>query len=348
MSEGAGFVDGWKHQTDLLLANAKSASIAGADPIRRRIDKITDGRCRFVVENDASDLAFESSVIRIGSIRIEVFRWAGSTVCETITQRTKVHHHSLYIPLEHAFDAKQDDDWTTVRPGKGLILSGPGETRRRWNGASSILNIMIDRDALDQQLMLSATPSDTNGGLPKTSVIEFGRFPTLVNFLTLLLSELNNAESFFQERPTGEASETLVPELTVRLLLQLIIAAARETYAGQSVRSRHVVVPAYVRAAERFMRENYAEKIDMSRVANACQISVRTLQSGFQKYRDTTPNEFLRSVRLTRARSDLVVRPEVTIASVASSVGYRSHSQFTRDYRNMFGESPKTTRSGGG
>lgn len=329
----------WRKSVELLVGSAGHRPVVGTRKARLRIKEITGGRCLFRATGATSSVGFSSATNRIGRIRIDVLRWTGNASCETVTWRSSDHHLSMHVALAHAFDVKQGDEWITVAPGTGLVLSGPGETRRRWAGASDLLNIMIDREALDQQVMLATSPSLVSASLPKLTTLRLDEFPSLTRFLSLLVDDLNVASSLLR-RPEVACESN-------RLLIQLIVAASQVASQSQSAVYRHVVVPAYVRAAERFMRDNYPLRLDMEKVAANCQISIRALQSGFRKFRGTTPSEFLRSVRLAHARHDLQSRPTLSISSVAHSVGYRSHSQFARDYKNVFGETPKTTRSGG-
>lgn len=334
--ENSEFLDNWSSLAGPLVTNACEQPVTGKRKVRQRIKEITEGRCHFMASGADATVSFANWAVRMGRIRVGILRWTGNAACETSTWRAKDHHLSLQIPLRHSFEIKQADEWSTVAPGTGLIIAGAEEIHRRWVGASTLLNIMIDREALDQQAMLAASPLHTYGSLPRMAIIDLQQFPMLTQFLSLLLIELNTSTSLLK-RPDVEYE-------TNRLLIQLIIAASKAAYEGQPVRDRLAIVPGYIRIAERFIRDKYPHPISMRQVAEACQISVRTLQSGFRKYRDTTPKEFIRSVRLTQARSLLVSNPSLSIASIANLVGYRSHSQFTGDYKKTFGECPKTTR----
>lgn len=334
--DGSDFVNGWRDLAHEFIRTGGEQPVTGKWKVRLRIKELTGGRCHFVAAGMGATVGLANSIIRTGRMRISVLSWSGDASCETTTWRTKDHHLSLQIPLSQPFEAKVGEHWKTVAPGSALVLSGAGVVQRRWHGESELLNIMIDRETLDQQAMLGASPEVSNDFLPKMVVLDLTKFRMFTKFLTLLLMERSKATSQLQ-RPDVEYESD-------RLLLQLLIAALKAGYSGQPIRDRLVIVPRHVRIAERYIREQYPHQISLRQVAEACQISVRTLQSSFRSYRDTTPKEFIRNIRMTHARSLLVSNPGLSIADVANAVGYRSHSQFTGDYKRTFGECPKATR----
>jgi transcriptional regulator GlxA family with amidase domain len=100
-----------------------------------------------------------------------------------------------------------------------------------------------------------------------------------------------------------------------------------------------------VRRAEDYLRENYMNKISMKELAAACGVSVRTLHYGFEKFRDHSPAERLRAIRLMQARHALI-EARISgnkIADIARLSGYENKSQFSRDYKAYFHESPTAT-----
>lgn len=77
----------------------------------------------------------------------------------------------------------------------------------------------------------------------------------------------------------------------------------------------------------------------ISKLAQVCQVSVRTLQRHFRKHYDLTLREWLRAVRLEKSR---VMLPEAgCVKTVAYELGYKQPSHFTRDFKQRFGVPPK-------
>lgn len=101
--------------------------------------------------------------------------------------------------------------------------------------------------------------------------------------------------------------------------------------------------PYYVRRAEEFIRANLAQPLSLETIAEQAGISVRTLHAGFQTYRNTTPLNYLRDLRLARAREDLLQGKDA-VTEVALRWGFSHLGRFAQDYKRRFGESPSTTR----
>lgn len=83
----------------------------------------------------------------------------------------------------------------------------------------------------------------------------------------------------------------------------------------------------------------YREPLDVGQLALEANMSVPTLHAHFKAVTRTSPMQYLKSTRLHQARL-LMVRNEVTAASASVQVGYESASQFSREFRRLFGRSP--------
>jgi len=99
-----------------------------------------------------------------------------------------------------------------------------------------------------------------------------------------------------------------------------------------------------VKRAEHFIEEHAGEPITISDVAAHVNISVRSLQEGFKSFRNTTPTAALRSVRLQRARHELVhATKTTTVTEVALRWGFLHLGRFSQMYKSAFNENPAMT-----
>ena len=103
-----------------------------------------------------------------------------------------------------------------------------------------------------------------------------------------------------------------------------------------------------VRRAIDFMRAHLHEDIGVPEVCIAACASRRTLQYGFEEMLHTTPQAYLRALRLNEARRLLKARPGQAITDLASALGFASASHFTQHYKRMFDELPSQTGRAGG
>ncbi|EEG08592.1 helix-turn-helix domain-containing protein [Pseudogulbenkiania ferrooxidans] len=89
------------------------------------------------------------------------------------------------------------------------------------------------------------------------------------------------------------------------------------------------------------------EPVTVLELCQKLRISRRTLQNSFQLIADTTPVDYLRSIRLNAVRRMLQSgSPECTsIREAAGYWGFYHLGHFSRDYRRLFDELPSETRA---
>lgn len=83
----------------------------------------------------------------------------------------------------------------------------------------------------------------------------------------------------------------------------------------------------------------YHEHLDVEALAQEAQMSVPNFHLHFRRVTDSSPMQYLKSTRLHQARL-LMLRNELTAAKSAFLVGYESASQFSRDFKRLFGRTP--------
>jgi AraC-like DNA-binding protein len=88
-----------------------------------------------------------------------------------------------------------------------------------------------------------------------------------------------------------------------------------------------------------WIKDHYDEVIRMEDLAAGVHLSVSALNRHFRAATSMSPLQYQKQIRLQRARVKLLADPS-DIAGVGHSVGYASVSQFTREYRRMFGAPP--------
>ena len=89
---------------------------------------------------------------------------------------------------------------------------------------------------------------------------------------------------------------------------------------------------------------DYAEDLDVASLAREANMGVSSFHHAFREATATSPLQYLKSIRLHRARA-LLVLDGVNAQDAARMVGYSSASQFSHEYRRMFGCSPASDRA---
>lgn len=84
---------------------------------------------------------------------------------------------------------------------------------------------------------------------------------------------------------------------------------------------------------------NYTENLDLATLAEAAHMSAPTFHVHFKAVTATSPLQYLKAIRLHQARL-LMIREGANAATAAQRVGYESPSQFSREFKRLFGRAP--------
>ena len=99
----------------------------------------------------------------------------------------------------------------------------------------------------------------------------------------------------------------------------------------------------YVKKAVSFIQSNYCNPIKVTDVAEYVCINRSYLYTLFQSYLGMSPQQFLTTFRITKAR-ELLESTNYPIESIALSCGYSDALVFTKAFRAMKGISPSRYR----
>jgi len=91
--------------------------------------------------------------------------------------------------------------------------------------------------------------------------------------------------------------------------------------------------------ALRRIHADYAGDLDVGTLAQDAGMSIPAFHAHFKTVTQSSPIQYLKAARLHQARL-LMVRSGVTAATASFTVGYESPSQFSREFKRMFGRSP--------
>lgn len=124
----------------------------------------------------------------------------------------------------------------------------------------------------------------------------------------------------------------LLRELYFRVLTGVQGGAMREALALKGQYGR-------IGRALRRIHAGYAQALDLAQLAREAGMSIPAFHHHFKAITQTSPIQYLKSTRLHQARL-LMVRQDLTAEAACYAVGYTSASQFSREFRRLFGLSP--------
>ena len=145
------------------------------------------------------------------------------------------------------------------------------------------------------------------------------------------------------ERFGQDYSPIAIAELE-RALMVRILLAHRHNFSDRLQRAAPNANRTVIDLVESYIEAHWDEPLDLERIAEIANVSVRTV---FREFSDTgrgSPGQFARRVRLQHA-AELLRRPDeqTSVLAVAFKCGFRNLGRFASEYRRAIGELPSET-----
>jgi AraC-like DNA-binding protein len=106
----------------------------------------------------------------------------------------------------------------------------------------------------------------------------------------------------------------------------------------QELVNRHTHFSQIAKALRR-IEYQYAENINVEALASEVNMSVSAFHHNFKAVTNTSPLQYVKSYRLHKARF-LMIHDGLKASTAAIRVGYESASQFSREFKRLFGMTP--------
>ena len=257
---------------------------------------------------------------------------------------TNFHTHAdfseLVIVLNgHATHIVRNEE-SFIKKGNVFVINGDTPHAYRDPHEFQICNIMYKPD------MLKSAGSDlrTMNGYQALFILEpYYRqissynsklnmtIPSLEYVSSLLTSMIKEYEDELQGYQTMLASR----------FMELIVYLSRQyDHPDQGVNNGLM----HLASAISYMEDRYLEQITLEDIANQSKISVRHLNRIFRAYYKTTPMAYLQRLRLERACT-LLKQSNLSITEISYECGYNDSNYLTRQFKKMYGMSPKSYRN---
>lgn len=93
-------------------------------------------------------------------------------------------------------------------------------------------------------------------------------------------------------------------------------------------------------SAIKYLKTHFKEPVTIDTLASMANMSYAVFHKHFKKVTSMSPIQYQKSLRLMEDRK-LIKTENTKVSEAAFLVGYESLSQFTREYKRLFGETPK-------
>jgi AraC-like DNA-binding protein len=134
-------------------------------------------------------------------------------------------------------------------------------------------------------------------------------------------------------RDRGVLAPLVMREITYRLLASEQGPRLRQIALGDGSTQR-------ILRALRWLREHYTEPVRIETLAREVHLSPSALHQHFKSVTAMSPLQYQKQLRLHEAKR-LMLSDHLDAAEACFRVGYESPSQFSREYRRLFGAPPR-------
>jgi AraC-like DNA-binding protein len=222
------------------------------------------------------------------------------------------------------------DEAYRLDPAQSLLVSVDLPVAARVVEATSTRPYLAARIALDPAVVgelladgVTAPPNGTSARAIAVTPVE----PALLEAVTRLVTLLDSP------RDTAALAPLVLREITYRLLTG--------PQGARLVQIASAGAPAHrIASAIRWLKNHYADPLRIESLARHARMSPSALHLHFKGVTAMSPLQYQKQLRLQEARR-LMLGEGLDAAGAAFRVGYESPSQFSREYRRLFGAPPR-------
>ena len=241
----------------------------------------------------------------------------------------------VQMPLVgHAF-IESGGEHVDSGPEIASVLSPTEPTNMRWSRDNDQLMVRIARPLMERAL-LAQLGRPANEPLRFELGFRWRNCPAWRCLMSYLL------ECSAQE--VDLVHHKLMTSQIEQLVASTLLAMHAHNYSDARPARQTAILPRHVRKVEEYLQAHAHEPVCADQLAQLAGVSLRSLYAGFKDFCGVSPMQYLRDLRLDRARADLLHLADVpSVASVALRWGFGHLGRFSADYKGRFGESPSET-----
>ena len=257
-----------------------------------------------------------------------------------LTMPATEHCYHVNLTVAGRTQARRSDGGraATVAHRSGVVLSPVQTNTVRWTPDAEQLILKIPRSSLESHL------SDLLGK-PVTQVIRFdfgldltsGPGQTLLRSVQFLATELNRSDGLAMLPSARGELESYV--------LTALLHAGRHQFSDALAGSEDQQRLGRLAPVIAYIEEHADTEITPELLAKVGCVSVRTLHAAFAEQLGESPMAYVRRIRLSRVRAELLRSDPlaVRVTDVAVRWGFFHQSRFAQQYRDEFNELPSAT-----
>lgn len=247
---------------------------------------------------------------------------------------------ALYLvqfSLSGVAQISQDGSSFDLHPGEMCVLGPDAKVRQVFQEGYKHFTMKVLKSDLENVLAqeLGYRPGALKFS-PRPVALE-GPAAAFAHLIRTICDDIDAGLTAYSHARTCDAVEDT--------LKRLLLAAVPHNHSDLFDAPPSGPAPYYVRRVEEYVSAHAEEPISLAEMIEISGVSARSLHSGFRRFRDSTPMNYLKSHRLALANRKLKEGADqgLTVTDVALACGFSHLSKFARDYQERYGERPSST-----
>lgn len=244
----------------------------------------------------------------------------------------------LQVPLNGSSDVRCGAARVESSPDVATLLSPTLPTVMTWHAGCSKLIVLIERKAVEGHLaaLLDRSPDavEFDAQVPLTDAIG-----QAIRAHVMLMQQAATQSIVL---PAG--SGRLVQRELRNGLVGLLLTGLSHDHTALLAQGAAMPAPGHVKRAEDFLNAHPDRDVSVTELADIAGVSLRSLQDGFRRFRNTTLTDAIRDVRLAYWRRLLQSPPDgAGVGALAIAAGLMHLGRAAALYAKRYGETPSDT-----
>lgn len=241
----------------------------------------------------------------------------------------------IMMPLRGGAQTQHGKDLVEAVQGQGTVACADQPLHMRWSADCDQLMVRIARPFMER--MLSAQL-----GRPLSHPLRFA--PQINLARSQAWSSVTRLLVDCAEQSLSTTTHGLMLGHVQELVASTLLAEQPHNHLAEAHTRRQAVLPRHVHRVQEHLQAHAHEPVTAAELAAVAGVSLRGLYAGFKDFCGVSPMQYLRDLRLDRARADLLsAGTGVSVAGVAMRWGFGHLGRFSADYKARHGESPSET-----
>ena len=320
---------------DLNRASVRPASPAfetASVPAARRYMSEVFRSHELVMPREEAGLRMRHEAVKAGRVSLHWLQY-GAPV--TMSAPEMGRFYLFQFILGGACEIRHRGRTQVVDCGNSYVVHPSEPLAKTWDSACRQLIVKVDRDRFER-FASREIGVDVAGRLD----FDFDIVPVEAGPRTMI--EMAKAVREDSADARHGLSHPRVSSHLDATMMALMLASFPHRFSDRYDRGAEPCAPYYVHRAEDYIRAHLREPFSIEDIVAASDVSMRSLFTGFRRFRGVPPMAYVKALRLELAHDELsrADPAERSVTQIALACGFTHMSKFARDFAARFGETP--------